>query len=533
MKQLLSLLLTLVMLLSLCACSNGDPATEPESTGAEQTVAAGETQETSGKTDVTVPSGDSTEPNEVTTEPSVDSTEPTQAHTHSYSGWAVTKNATCLATGVRSRSCACGDTQTEVIPLTDHSYVDDVCQTCGASRYSGTLHTLEDLEPDAVYYCSDDLIAYNIGDQYYIADRNGDLLKTYNWGIRAANEEGYVLAWNRTSEVIGTEVVDDDSEPYNITQEVFTYDVLDKTGSVVFTRTRTATHYFMNTSYQGECISSCNGDRIITTEQESVSWAVELSPFTVHIYDMSGKCLATWDDIYSVGTMIDGELAMITRHNSNWEMVVTDQNGRELRRGSCPIGFFPGSYWTTNGFIGGYAMLGDEGAAILVSSDLSKSFSVLSYLYDTSLEHYGSIVATKIDIDGTVSDKYYLVDLAKCPCDQSGFVTPTLDAAVCATGFDSIEIYCLYNTPDPYFLASLDGKWCYVTLDGTIAVTYDHASPFFQGIAIVKDGDSIYVIDESFNRLSNALTGFDTVSSVSHGVFRLYKDGKITIALYD
>lgn len=46
-----------------------------------------------------------------------------EAHVHEYDDWIVTKEANCVTTGLRSHSCTiCGDSQTEVIPKTDHTW---------------------------------------------------------------------------------------------------------------------------------------------------------------------------------------------------------------------------------------------------------------------------------------------------------------------------------------------------------------------------------------------------------------------------
>lgn len=47
-------------------------------------------------------------------------------HTHEYGEWEVTKEATCVTTGIQQRTCACGDVQTEVIPRTDHTWDEGV-----------------------------------------------------------------------------------------------------------------------------------------------------------------------------------------------------------------------------------------------------------------------------------------------------------------------------------------------------------------------------------------------------------------------
>ena len=57
----------------------------------------------------------------------------TQECTHSYSAQ-VTTAATCTTAGVRTYTCAlCGDTYTESIPATGHSYANGSCTSCGAA----------------------------------------------------------------------------------------------------------------------------------------------------------------------------------------------------------------------------------------------------------------------------------------------------------------------------------------------------------------------------------------------------------------
>lgn len=67
-------------------------------------------------------------------------------HVHDYGEWEITKEATCLSTGIRSRTCSeCGDVQTEVIPKGDHSWDDGVitkqptATTNGARLYTCTV----------------------------------------------------------------------------------------------------------------------------------------------------------------------------------------------------------------------------------------------------------------------------------------------------------------------------------------------------------------------------------------------------------
>ena len=56
------------------------------------------------------------------------------AHTHAFGEWTVTTPATCTKDGVKTRTCACGETETRTIPATGHVDADndgkcDVCQT--------------------------------------------------------------------------------------------------------------------------------------------------------------------------------------------------------------------------------------------------------------------------------------------------------------------------------------------------------------------------------------------------------------------
>lgn len=53
-------------------------------------------------------------------------------HSHSYSV-SVTTEATCTTDGVRTYTCSCGNSYTEVIPTTGHNYVDGVCTVCGTA----------------------------------------------------------------------------------------------------------------------------------------------------------------------------------------------------------------------------------------------------------------------------------------------------------------------------------------------------------------------------------------------------------------
>ena len=71
-------------------------------------------------------------------------------HAHAYTE-KVTKAATCTENGVRTYTCSCGDTYTEDIPATGHSYIctetDDsyvyICENCGDTYTEEKLPTVE------------------------------------------------------------------------------------------------------------------------------------------------------------------------------------------------------------------------------------------------------------------------------------------------------------------------------------------------------------------------------------------------------
>lgn len=55
-----------------------------------------------------------------------------QTHTHSYTS-SVTKEPACTEPGTRTYTCTCGDSYTESLPATGHSFVNGVCSRCGAA----------------------------------------------------------------------------------------------------------------------------------------------------------------------------------------------------------------------------------------------------------------------------------------------------------------------------------------------------------------------------------------------------------------
>ena len=48
-------------------------------------------------------------------------------HVHSFGEWKVTKESTCKETGTKERSCACGEKETETLPLAGHDFENMAC----------------------------------------------------------------------------------------------------------------------------------------------------------------------------------------------------------------------------------------------------------------------------------------------------------------------------------------------------------------------------------------------------------------------
>ena len=48
------------------------------------------------------------------------------SHVHSFGEWEVTKPATCVTTGIETRTCECGEAETREIPRTDHAWDEGV-----------------------------------------------------------------------------------------------------------------------------------------------------------------------------------------------------------------------------------------------------------------------------------------------------------------------------------------------------------------------------------------------------------------------
>lgn len=78
-------------------------------------------------------------------------------HTHAYGQWVTVKEPSCTETGLKERTCECGEKETETIPVLEHQFENDVCTSCGLHKDSSVPPT----EPSKDYgyeigqYCPD------------------------------------------------------------------------------------------------------------------------------------------------------------------------------------------------------------------------------------------------------------------------------------------------------------------------------------------------------------------------------------------
>ncbi len=561
MKKIISLMLAILLIAAaLVAC---DEAKEPSDSSAETTNAPAVIDDTTDAPQTSDEPSESTSPDTVipettepvtepvtepitepvtepVTEPETTAPETEPPHVHSYGEWEVTRAVTCTEFGERVRRCSCGETLREDILPEGHKYVDGICSVCGENDGSvPTLRLLEDLEFDNVLYSTPNMIVFSKDDLYYIANRSGEVVSRGYDGAKCVSQDEYVVMY----ETLMVSVNDIDDEEFVGLHETITLlacYVLDNNGRELFSTRYTSTVRDMGTStYEGEYIASCSEGRIITYTPDTYHFPAAFSPLTVNIYDMSGTKLATFDNVVSVGTLIDGELLMLTTGSGDTNMMITNSNGRVMRTGTLGyLYFFPNNYWTTNGFIGGYAMVTDDTEfnnsyiTTLIDESLKFTMTIRSeYLYAPT--HHGPYVASRIVENGVVSDKYYLVDLVRCETDGDGYCIPTIDAAKSKEGFDSINIESYFNQKSSYALVSRDGKWGFMSLkDGSVHM-FDDAGYFFGDLAIVIKDGAAYIVNEDLEQISEPIEGATGVSTLGYGVYRITKDGRKYIAVYD
>lgn len=87
--------------------------------------------------------------------------------------------------------------------------------------------------------------------------------------------------------------------------------------------------------------------------------------------------------------------------------------------------------------------------------------------------------------------------------------------------------------PSKYILVkNSQGKWGYIDKTGKEYKFYDDATSFRGGVAMVKEGNKMYIINENFQKISEELTGYDSASTLGDKVFVVRKNGVEHIIVY-
>lgn len=69
------------------------------------------------------------------------------AHEHEYGSWVTVKNATCTSTGLKERTCSCGEKETQTIEMVAHNWraatcdSPKTCANCGKTEGSSLGHS--------------------------------------------------------------------------------------------------------------------------------------------------------------------------------------------------------------------------------------------------------------------------------------------------------------------------------------------------------------------------------------------------------
>lgn len=419
----------------------------------------------------------------------------------------------------------------------------------GQNEQGGTLNIITDYNSSWASWSNGEVMSLEKNGKYYIIDKNGNTLAGPFDGVVCPDMEGYSIGYIHSSEVVGTDI-DFDGSVCEVVKKTTKSYIIDQSGKIVFESTAARTDHVDESNYEGEYIENFSEGMIVTATYDDYYLGVARNYYTLHIYDIKGNKLADYKDILEHGSFINGKLLAV---NSDNEIFAIDRSGKIVtssgdlakQHPNFNDAYFEMLYpYVTDGhhtafFTNGYVIVevqnywsSEDYFYILISEDMTKSYLLKkSYVYDN--RNYGTLVFSKIVENGTVSNDYYLIDVSKCPLDETGMIIPTRAAAVYGKGFASGNFYNVFGQDEKYALVSTsDGKWGFLSYDGKIMKLYDDASYFSGGIAAVKEGDEFYVIDENFNRISNAIMGYDGVSACGNGFFVLRKDDTRTVAVY-
>ena len=133
----LSLLLTLLLVACVSCNNNTTPPTDTTAPDTPEVTTQATETDVSGTTNVSE-----------TAAPEPETTEP--VHTHAWGDWTTVREATCADAGIKERSCACGEKETQPLDQTSHTFGDwltinqPTCEDGGlAQRYCSICFLLQ------------------------------------------------------------------------------------------------------------------------------------------------------------------------------------------------------------------------------------------------------------------------------------------------------------------------------------------------------------------------------------------------------
>ena len=121
---------------------------------------------------------------------------------------------------------------------------------------------------------------------------------------------------------------------------------------------------------------------------------------------------------------------------------------------------------------------------------------------------YGTIMSISL-ISGDTT-KTFLIDLAKVETSENEWgseIKVLTEEAVLAQG-EYIQL-----SDETYWLYSADGKWGYIDHEGNVVATFDDASSFTNGKAMVITDGQAHFIDEELNVSEESMPA-DSVSTI-------------------
>lgn len=371
------------------------------------------------------------------------------------------------------------------------------------------------------------LICGKKGSYYGATNLKGEVVIPFEYdSILSPTEDGYIVAWkymNKTVNNVEVEVTD--SYFFNLSGKLL-YKSQSEGSSKI---DKFGDEYY---SASGETIVHYNYGVLLTkTNFKKIS---DRSIYTLNMRRTDGSLIKSFDNIIGFCQYPDGALVMtnakIIEDFYYWieesDFIFVDKTGKILDT------YTDGSEGHVIGF-SSWAK-GASGNYVSVYGTWYESNYIMSKDFDTKYE-YNSNVANYVDHYGTKvifendDESYSLVDITKVP---QNTLSSVKDGVISKYKYDSMAFNSAFGSSVEYALVSRDGKWGYLSLDGKIEKLYDDAGYLYNGKGIVKIGNEIYVINSKFEKISDSITGYDSVSTIGENLYTVKKSGKTYLAIY-